>query len=628
MLIRTRYLLGFFERFQRTCCGFCAFAVLTLMAPVHAPCPPDGRCLDLYSSGSYWKRCCGLHEVPSDINANATAVYLDHNNITVITNNSFHQMVHCEYLDLGYNLVHTIEAGAWNGLVSLHGLDLGSNNISSLGHDLFEGLPHLQSLNLSNNNMSLIKLGAFNQLSSLQKLYLTNNQIFSLHPNMFQGLHSLESLFLNSSNISFLKHGAFKQLNSLKELYLQANEISSLDPHICQGQQSLKILNLNDNKISVMNHGAFNQCDSLEELHLENNEITLLSSGIFKGLEFLHLLRLAGNNISVILPGAFNGLKSLLKLDLQGHKILSLDPGIFDGLQSLNTLILKNNGISTIHPGAFLELNSTLTLSLQNNNISSLQSNTFEGLTSLEELNLEKNILSFVEPGSFSGLQSVRTIDVSHNQLTELPQAAFRGAHRPFNLTLGHQLQTWNWESLCWLEWEGKWRTICLPSWSNPRCTAAGGDVWDKQNCTAESESPGPVFLSWGGLLSLYVNLFLVVCVLSVTIFLNVSKHFAEICGNPGTDVSIARAVRTTGENPKPFGSVFPWQCDECQNEHGTAHITCEANGTWTGNKDAVCKSKNFMVNKFDIEPLCLKKLNACPISLVAKVVVLPETRN
>ncbi len=131
----------------------------------------------------------GLTQVPSDIPAQAVKVELNNNRIEVIIQNSFSNLSACEELHLYQNKIHTIENGAWNGLVSLRELRLESNQIEVVRQNSFSNLSACEVLYLSNNKIHTIENGAFNGLDNLKELRLHSNKISTLPRTVFVSEH-------------------------------------------------------------------------------------------------------------------------------------------------------------------------------------------------------------------------------------------------------------------------------------------------------------------------------------------------------------------------------------------------------------------------------------------------------
>ncbi len=174
---------------------------------------------------SWWY--AGLTEVPHDIPAEALEVDLRWNQIEVIRENTFTNLSVCERLWLYGNKIHTIETGAWNGLISLKWLSLG-DKIELLWPGMFSGLDDCTELYLQENNIHTIQSGAWEGLDSLVVLWLGDNEIEELKQDTFLGLTQCTALYLYSNKIHTIHSGVLDGLVSLTQLNLQGNELTTL----------------------------------------------------------------------------------------------------------------------------------------------------------------------------------------------------------------------------------------------------------------------------------------------------------------------------------------------------------------------------------------------------------------
>ncbi|KAM4693347.1 peroxidasin homolog isoform 2-T2 [Discoglossus pictus] len=104
-------------------------------------------------------------------------------------------------------------------------LDLRFNRIKEIQAGAFRNLKNLNTLLLNNNQVKRIPSGAFQDLDNLKYLYLHFNQIETLEPESFHHLPKLERLFLHNNKITHLVPGTFSQLESMKRLRLDSNAL-------------------------------------------------------------------------------------------------------------------------------------------------------------------------------------------------------------------------------------------------------------------------------------------------------------------------------------------------------------------------------------------------------------------
>ena len=222
-------------------------------------------------------------------------------------------------LNLGSQSITALQAGDFDGLSSLHELDLVGINLTTLPDGVFDGLSSLQELDLGLNALSTLPDGVFDGLSSLQVLDLGSNVLDTLPDGVFDGLSSLQKLVLRDNQLSTLPAGVFDGLSSLQELHLDNNPLSTLPAGVFDGLSSLQELHLDNNPLSTLPAGVFDGLSSLQELHLDNNPLSTLPAGVFDGLSSLQVLDLRFNQLSTLPDGVFDGLSSLQVLDLGGN---------------------------------------------------------------------------------------------------------------------------------------------------------------------------------------------------------------------------------------------------------------------------------------------------------------------
>ena len=227
----------------------------------------------------------------------------------------------------------------FNGLVSVHLIELVETTVTTLPEGLFQGLNNLKVLLLYYNSLATLPEGLFQGLSNLEALSLDNNSLTVLPENLFQGLDSLEWLDFSNNSLSALPEGIFRGLSRLEVLD------SSYNP-----------------SLDSLPENIYQDLDSLEELYLSNNSLQELPPGIFRGLDSLRLLWLPANGLSELPPRIFRGLRSLDTLYLHRNALTELPEGLFHGLDSLNELTLYHNDffLQGLPPGIFDDVLDTL----------------------------------------------------------------------------------------------------------------------------------------------------------------------------------------------------------------------------------------------------------------------------
>lgn len=141
--------------------------------------------------------------VPEFIPMDATAIYLDGNNLTDLSTETFIGRKH---------------------LTSLY---LNSSYISRLSNKTLSGLSELLILHLDHNSLTSLNGGEFVDLTSLRELHLDHNQLQSIHSSTFVNLTRLEILTLSYNHLT-----TFPLWNLLSNVALNSVQLSS-NPWSC-----------------------------------------------------------------------------------------------------------------------------------------------------------------------------------------------------------------------------------------------------------------------------------------------------------------------------------------------------------------------------------------------------------
>ncbi|XP_043481316.1 toll-like receptor Tollo [Leptopilina heterotoma] len=119
-------------------------------------------------------------KLPEQIPMDATRLYLDGNDLRVISSHAFIGRKKLKVLFLNNSNIEIVQNRSFNGLRELEDLHLQDNGIRELrGHE-FEGLESLKILHLENNRLTMIGNGTFVSLVSLRILRLNGNRLMKL----------------------------------------------------------------------------------------------------------------------------------------------------------------------------------------------------------------------------------------------------------------------------------------------------------------------------------------------------------------------------------------------------------------------------------------------------------------
>ncbi|XP_078684432.1 relaxin receptor 1-like [Branchiostoma floridae x Branchiostoma belcheri] len=239
-------------------------------------------------------------------------------------------------------------------------LFLQNNILGVLRGQPFENLADLQTLNLNWNKITHIEVSVFAGLENLQKLFLGNNEVTNIIPGTFADLRNLEWLGLEANMLSAISPGALagplrlhwlemeenlldeqslrtlcQDLPTVEWLELERNSITALGPEYLQGCQNLTMLFLDFNNITKVLPETFSALERLASLSLAANWIQTLPSDIFRNVTELNHLNLSRNPMTEISADLFEDIPYLQSLDLSGLEITNISLGTFEGLPCL-----------------------------------------------------------------------------------------------------------------------------------------------------------------------------------------------------------------------------------------------------------------------------------------------------
>ncbi|XP_016997142.2 protein artichoke [Drosophila takahashii] len=351
-----------------------------------------------------------------------------------------------------------LEAGLFDGLISLKNLDLSHNGLNWIHLRALSRLPNLVSLKLSYNQISDVGMVGriVKDLEHLKKLRLDHNLITVIEDGSFVDLPNLSELHLNDNRITELQYGAFLGTPQLKTVYLHNNLIRRIHPesllqasgsgveaiHIYNNEighvealralldalPTLRYLDMSGNLLSELPYGALRGHGTLEQLHLNHNQLRLIERDALMAMPALRELRMRNNSLSSDLPLPFWNLPGLKGLDLAQNQFSRVDSQLLAGLPSLRRLDLSENGLTEVAPNSFRHNPLLETLNISSNELSKIHSSTLIHLERLFEVDASYNQLKSV----IGGLpRIVERISLKGNHITSLPAAASKDLQLP-----------------------------------------------------------------------------------------------------------------------------------------------------------------------------------------------------
>ena len=365
-----------------------------------------------------------LIDIPRDIPAAATTLYLGYNSLSRIPSGIFAHLLNLTRLDMNNNYINHVEEGAFEGLSNLTSLTLTHNMIKFLPTGVFKGLGLLKRFYIGQNSLeSIPDLGGADYLTWVN---IADNKLTSLtFPPGFRTLQRLASIIAaNNPSVTAISGDDFNnvKISTVTSLDLSRCGIRTVANGTLQGFNLLQTLNLGYNPMVMTSVKAL--LDSL---------------GTNKVLQVIDLSSLINGSIPV---DFFNGLhdKPIIQLTLVGAMNVGvLQSGTFQCCPQLARLYLGNSQIRFVEPGAFGGLNKLSILDLSGNTmLQEIPQKLPPSLTwlFLSRCNNIRNIPNF----AFTGLGNVTKLNMDHCQIEQLQNNAFQGLYNLQNLTLANNI--------------------------------------------------------------------------------------------------------------------------------------------------------------------------------------------
>ncbi|CRK86654.1 CLUMA_CG000490, isoform A [Clunio marinus] len=245
---------------------------------------------------------------------------IDNNALNGISPEAFRNCSSLQILNLNGNELTKIPQ-ALKDMRLLRTLDLGENLITSLDEPGFSGLNKVYGLRLIGNQIENISRTAFRELPELEILNLAKNQITYIERGTFEASPSIEAIRLDGNFLTNID-GLFYNMPGLVWLNVSDNNLMQFDfSHIPYG---LKWLDVHKNNLSELTN-AYGLDD---QLHLQTLDVSfnrlekITASSIPNTIE---LLFLNDNLIQEVEPHAFLHKSNLTRVDLYANRITGLD---------------------------------------------------------------------------------------------------------------------------------------------------------------------------------------------------------------------------------------------------------------------------------------------------------------
>lgn len=199
-------------------------------------------------------------------------------------------------LDLGENLIKTLDPGTLANFTNMLGLRLTENYIESIKACVFNKMTALQILNLSRNKIAHIDVGAFDNNRNLQAIRLDGNYLKDLS-GLFGRLPTLVWLNVSENRIESFEYTMIPA--QLQWLDIHANRIERLGNYFEIKQPlALTVLDASANRLNEITGNSIP--NSMEILYLNHNRIARVQAYTFFKKPNISRVDLVGNQIAVL----------------------------------------------------------------------------------------------------------------------------------------------------------------------------------------------------------------------------------------------------------------------------------------------------------------------------------------
>ncbi|XP_050392718.2 leucine-rich repeat neuronal protein 2 [Patella vulgata] len=288
-------------------------------------------------------------------------LYLQHNQIKSLDNDTFYNLKCLTYLDLSYNQLSGVDfnENIFHGLLNLITLNISYNPLMvlknfSMEHSSVAILEHFEAVNCQ---LGTIEPESLNQLSFLRSMNLSHNSLSSVNSHLFNHLNFLCRLDLSYNKLTDITNQTFYPLLALKHLHLDSNQISKIQDGAFHGLTRMSHLSLRNNTLSKFPFEPLRPAIALKELDISANLIASFNkySGnvirtkmeLFR-MEDMPRLRYIGAHSTTVFPH----LKYLYLRN--NHALNKIAPEAFtESFKSLQYVYINDNGLTTIDKDTF-----------------------------------------------------------------------------------------------------------------------------------------------------------------------------------------------------------------------------------------------------------------------------------
>lgn len=298
-------------------------------------------------------------------------------------------------MNLAYNKIEQLEAGAFKWLPNLLKIDLQSNRIEEFSWEAMSNCTNVfmsASVNLSDNVIAKLK----SDKREIGRLYikaidLSHNMLTMFPDTDFLSAlapSSLKKLLLGHNKITLLNDNILsKSCQDLQVLELQHNSIREVERYALTDAISLQIIDLSENHLEVIPAGFFAHLKRLRIVNLSKNKIRAITKDIFEET-VMETLNIAHNHLKHFPSSLLAVSPTLINLDVSHNHIDHLDAMMLSNTPNLISLNLAHNKLTLLPDNVFSYLNNLISLDLSYNTIRANFKELFHEIQHVKELNL------------------------------------------------------------------------------------------------------------------------------------------------------------------------------------------------------------------------------------------------
>ncbi|XP_055906844.1 toll-like receptor Tollo [Eupeodes corollae] len=291
-----------------------------------------------------------IDHIPDNTFADLTNLHtliLSKNHITMIGANTLRGLNNILVLSMDYNRISKVDPMAFKNCTSVQDLHLNGNKLLTVPEALGQ-VPFLKTLDIGENLITTIENTSISVMESLYGLRLTENSIDYIRRGIFDRMTSLQIVNLSGNKIKGIEPGAFHRNFQIQAIRLDGNHLKSITGLFTE-LQNLVWLNISDNHLEKFDYGHIPT--GLQWLDVRANRITQLGNYFEIETELmLSTFDASANRLTEITASSIPN--SVEVLYLNDNQIEKIQPYTFFKKPNLTKVDLVRNKLTTLEPNA------------------------------------------------------------------------------------------------------------------------------------------------------------------------------------------------------------------------------------------------------------------------------------